>query len=268
MPTIDRADARIHYEIHGAGPPLLLGHSLLFDGRMWDDVVPGLSKHYRVLNIDARAHRHSTSSGPFTLWDLADDWLAILDHEKIDRALLCGLSMGGMTAMRMALKAPERVVAMALLDTSADPEVPMQRRQYRALAEIQRAARLDFLVYPVVERKMFSRTTRRIHRDIVERGMAIIREKTPRTIYRALRAIFDRESIIDRLAEIRCPTLVMTGEEDVSTPPIRAKRIAERIPGATLHLIPQAGHISVMEQPAETERHILDFFARHASIAA
>lgn len=263
MPSIERAGAHIHYDIRGEGPPLLLGHSLLFDGRMWDDLLPALSKHHRVVNIDARCHRHSTTRDRFTLWDLADDWIAIMDKEQIDRALLGGLSMGGMTAMRLALKAPERVRAMVLLDTSADPEVPRQRRQYRALAEIQRAARMDFLVYPIVERKMFSPTTRRLHRDVVERGMGIIREKDPKVLYPAVRAVFDRESITDRLAAITAPTLVMTGEDDIATPPLRARRIADRIPGATLELIPLAGHVSVMEQPAEAEKKILEFLARH-----
>lgn len=268
VPIIERDGARIHYEVQGDGPTLLLGHSLFFDGRMWDDLVPGLSRRYKVINVDARCHRHSTTAGPFTLDDLASDWIAILDQEKANRALLCGLSMGGMTAMRLALRAPDRIAAMALLDTSADPEPSPQRASYLALAELQRAIRLDFLIYPIIERKMFGRTTRRTHPDIVDHGMSIIREKEPRTLYPALRAVFGRASITDRLPEIRCPTLVMTGDEDVATPPLRARRIAERIPGASLHLLPQAGHCSAMEQPAELETRLLDFFSRHASLAA
>jgi 3-oxoadipate enol-lactonase len=268
VPTIERAGARISYEVHGEGAPLILGHSLLFDGRMWESIVPGLSRRFRVINVDARAHRNSTAAGPFTIWDLADDWLAILEAEKAERAFLCGLSLGGMTAMRLALRHPERVAAMALLDTSADPEAPGDRRTYRVLAEIQRAVRLDFLVDPIVERKMFSRTSRRDQKELVARGMAMYREKAPRDVYPALRATFDRESILDRLAEIRCPTLVLCGDEDAATIPARSQRITERIPGATLTMIPRAGHISAMEQPAAVEAALLDFFARHSALAA
>ena len=268
MPTIERAGARIHYDVHGEGPPLVLGHSLLFDGRMWESIVPGLATRFRVINVDARAHRHSTAAGPFTIWDLADDWLAILEAEKSERAFLAGLSLGGMTAMRLALRHPERVAAMALLDTSADPEAPGDRRTYRVLAEIQRAVRLHFLVDPIVERKMFGVTSRRDRKDLVARGMAIITEKAPRTVYPALRAVFDRESILDRLSEIRCPTLVLCGEEDAATSPARAHRISDRIPGATLTMIPAAGHISAMEQPEAVEAALVDFFARHISLAA
>jgi pimeloyl-ACP methyl ester carboxylesterase len=268
VPTIERDGARIYYEVEGAGPALILGHSLLFDGRMWAAVVPGLARHFRVINVDARCHRHSTGSGRIAIEDLAADWLAILDHEKAPRALLCGLSLGGMTAMRVALRAPERVAAMALLDTSADPEEPGNRVVYRVLAEIQRLVRLDPLVDPIVERKMFGRTARGEQPDLVARGMQMIHEKEPRAVYPALRAVFDRESVADRLAEIRCPTLVLCGSEDAATPPTRSRRIAERIPGASLHIIPRAGHCSVMEQPAEVEKLLVDFFERHASLAA
>ena len=268
MPTIQRSGATISYDVQGDGPPLLLGHSLLLDGRMWDALVPGLARAYRVYNIDGRGHRHSTTPGPFTLEDLADDWLALLDQEKIERALLCGLSMGGMTAMRLALRAPHRVAAMALLDTSADREPTAQRRGYRLLGELQRRVRIDALLTPVVRQKLFGATTRRERPDIVERGVAIVRDNDPRRLYPALRAVIDRGAITRHLKAIHTPTLVLVGDEDVATPPERAERIATRIPGATLVRIAGAGHLSAMEQPAAVAAHLEPFLHRHASAAA
>jgi 3-oxoadipate enol-lactonase len=265
VPTIERAGASIHYDIQGAGPPLLLGHSLFFDGRMWSDVVPALARAHRVINIDARCHGPSTGPGPFTLEDLADDWLAILDREQLDRACLAGLSLGGMTAMRLALKAPERVTAMALLDTSADEEPLPGRPVYLALGEIERRISIAFVTRPIIEKKMFGKTTRRERKDIVARGMAIINEKQPRDLYHATRAVFTRSSIAEPIRAIRTPTLVLCGEEDTATLPKRARRIAERIPGAVLKMIPAAGHVSALEQPRLVERHLLDFFARHTT---
>ncbi|HTE56465.1 MAG TPA: alpha/beta fold hydrolase [Kofleriaceae bacterium] len=263
MPTLERDGASIYYDVQGAGPPLILGHSLLFDGRMWEGLVPRLAKDFRVLNVDARGHRHSTTPGRFTLEDLADDWLAILDQEKIEKALLCGLSMGGMTAMRLALRAPHRVAAMALLDTSADPEPVAQRRAYRVLAEIQRAIRLDPLVTPVVKLKMFGETTRRTRPETVAKGLAIFQDQDPKALYPALRAVFDRPSIARHLSSIATPTLVLCGQEDVATPPDRSQKIATSIPGATLHMIPEAGHLSALEQPATVADHLEPFLARH-----
>lgn len=267
MPTLQRSGASISYQVQGDGPPLLLGHSLLLDGRMWDALVPRLARAYRVYNIDARAHRRSTAPGPFTLEDLADDWLALLDQEHIDRALLCGLSMGGMTAMRLALRAPHRVAAMALLDTSADPEPPVQRRAYRLMGEIQRRVRLDPLLAPLVRRKMFGATTRKERPDIVEQGVRLVLENEPRLLYPAVRAVFDRPSIAQHLKEIHTPTLVIVGEEDVATPPSRSERIAAAIPGAILARIPAAGHLSAMEQPDAVAAHLEPFLQRHANTA-
>ncbi len=109
MPIIDRPGAKVHYQISGQGQSLLLGHSLLCDARMWEHVIPKLEEHFQVIAIDARGHRHSSCEWPFSLWDLANDWLAIMDHEGIDQAHMAGLSMGGMTAMRLALTNPEPV---------------------------------------------------------------------------------------------------------------------------------------------------------------
>lgn len=268
MPTLQRSGASISYEVQGDGPPLLLGHSLLLDGRMWDALVPRLARAHRVYIVDARGHRRSTTPGPFTLDDLADDWLALLDQENIDRALLCGLSMGGMTALRLALRAPHRVAAMALLDTSADPEPAIQRRVYRLMGELQRLVRIDPLVAPVVRRKMFGATTRRERPDIVDRGVDLVRENDPRRLYPALRAVFDRPSIAHHLKEIHTPTLVLVGDEDVATPPSRSERIAAAIPGATLVRIPGAGHLAAMEQPDAVAAHLEPFLHRHANHAA
>ena len=267
MPTLQRSGASISYDVQGDGPPLLLGHSLLLDGRMWDALVPRLARAYRVYNIDARAHRRSTTPGPFTLEDLADDWLALIDQEQIDRALLCGLSMGGMTAMRLALRAPHRVAAMALLDTSADPEPPVQRRAYRLMGEIQRRVRLDPLLAPLVRRKMFGATTRSERPDIVERGVSLVLENEPRLLYPAVRAVFDRPSIAQHLKDIHTPTLVIVGEEDVATPPSRSERIAAAIPGAILTRIRGAGHLSAMEQPDAVAAHLEPFLQQHSNTA-
>jgi 3-oxoadipate enol-lactonase len=268
VPAIERDGAHVHYDVTGQGPPLLLGHSLLCDGRMWEDVVPALSRRFRVYNIDARGHGRSTfRDDEFTLEDLAEDWLAILDAEKIERALLCGLSMGGMTAMRLALARPERVAALALLDTSADPERAVERILYLVLAEVQRATGVRPLA-PVIERKFFGRTTRRERRDVVERGMERILERDARAFYPATQAVFRRNGIVERLREIRCPTLVLVGEEDVATPLSRASRIAQGVAGAELVVIPRAGHMAPMEQPAAVEQALLSFFDRHAEKAA
>jgi pimeloyl-ACP methyl ester carboxylesterase len=256
MPSINRQGATISYEDSGSGPPILMGHSLLCDGRMWADVLPPLAATHRIINIDARGHRHSTAPGPFTLEDLAGDWLAILDHEQIDRAVLCGLSMGGMTAMRLALRAPERVSALVLCDTSADPEPTYNRIKYSAMAEIVRRVGYLAPIMKTAASKLFGRTTRRTRPDLVARELDRIREKDRAQLYHALHAVFDRPSIAHRIAAITCPALVVVGDEDVSTTPDRSRRIAEAISGATLVTLPEVGHLSALEAPERLSHEI------------
>jgi pimeloyl-ACP methyl ester carboxylesterase len=253
--TLHRDGVRIGYRVSGpearpGGPlPIVLGHSLLCDGRMWEGVEPALASKRRVLNVDFRGHGTSTAPRPFTLEDLADDWLAILDREKIARALLCGLSMGGMTALRVALRAPERVAAMMLLDSSADAELPSKRLQYRLMVEATKYFGTVRALEPIIARLMFGRTTLRERPELVVRETERMREHDPHQRYWTVLAVFQRRSIHDLLRSIRCPTLVLYGEEDVATPPLRSQRMAAALPSSTLRAIPRAGHLSALEQP-------------------
>jgi pimeloyl-ACP methyl ester carboxylesterase len=223
---------------------------------MWADVAPALATRFTVLNVDARGHGRSVARGPFTLEDLAEDWRAILDREAIERAALCGLSMGGMTAMRLAVRAPERVAALALVDTSARGERPRSRPKYRLLAEALRLLGFRDALFPPAVRSLFGATARRERPELVARTVARIRENDPRQIYPACRAVFGRASVLDTLGAIRCPTLVLCGEEDVATKPRESRLIAGRIPGARLVELPRTGHLSALEAPDAVAAHV------------
>jgi len=243
MPTLERDGARIHYEVSGNGPAIVLGHSFLCDTHMWDGVAPALAERYRVINVDFRGHGSSTAPAAHTLDDLAADWRAILDREGIARAALVGLSMGGMTAMRLALATPERVAGLALLDTSADPEPPTKRVQYRFMAGLERRFGHIAVIDAIEPRIMMGATTRRSRRDLYEREAARLKRVDVNALYWTSRAVFDRVSIASRLGDIRCPTLVMVGAEDVATTPAKSRRLAAGIPGARLVELPGAGQI-------------------------
>jgi pimeloyl-ACP methyl ester carboxylesterase len=255
MPLLERQGAHIAYDVSGpegaepAPPPIVLGHSLLCDTRMWEGVAPVLARRRRVLNVEFRGHRRSTAPGRFQLEDLADDWRAILDAERIDRAILCGLSMGGMTALRLALASPDRVAALVLLDSSGDPEPAWALVKYRAMAEAVR--RIGYLrpIDRAVADVMFGPATLAHEQALVDRLVERIHEHDPRQIYFAVRAVIDRGDLHDRLAAIACPTLILVGEDDRATPPERSVRLAAAIPGAVMKVIPRAGHLSALERP-------------------
>jgi 3-oxoadipate enol-lactonase len=261
MPILERQGARIHYEVSGDGPPIVLGHSLLCDARMWERVAPELAREHRVINIDARGHGGSTAPGPFTLEDLADDWIAILNREGIAKATLCGLSMGGMTAMRLALAAPDRVKSLILLDTSADPEPARKRLQYIAMAEIARRFGFIAPLHWEVKRLMFGRTTLAERPALAEQWAQRFHENDTHQVYYAVRAVAERGSLEGRLRSIHRPALVLVGGEDRATPPERAERIGAAIPGSKIRYIPAAGHLSTLEAPGPVLHEIDEFLS-------
>jgi pimeloyl-ACP methyl ester carboxylesterase len=242
----------------------VLGHSLLCDRRMWDGVLERLDPRFRVFNVDVRGHGRSTAPGPFTLEDLAEDWRAILDAEEAERAILCGLSMGAMTAMRLALAAPERVAAMVLLDTSADPQPAWERVKFAGMAAVVERFGFVRAISRAIAPVMFGRTSIAEKPDLVERQMDRVQEHDPKQLVHAVRAVLHRGSIYERLGELRAPTLVVCGAEDQATPLVRSLRLAHAIADARLEVVPRAGHLSAIEQPERVARAVNEFLARVA----
>ena len=258
MPEIERQGARIAYEVAGEGPAVLLGHGLLADRHMWRETADALARSHRVITIDVRGHGESSAPAPFSLWDLADDWRAIMDRERIDRAVLGGLSMGGMTAMRAALAAPDRAAALVLVDSNAGPESWRKRIGYELMLVAYRFGVTD-PIWPRVARILLGRTTRAENPALVDRLVDVIRGHDPAQIPHAVRAVFSRESIEDRLFELRSPALVLVGDEDTATPPPVSERIRAGIPDARLYQIAGAGHMSARERPGDVADRLVRF---------
>jgi 3-oxoadipate enol-lactonase len=263
MPELVRDGATIYYETSGSGPALILGHSLLCDVQMWRQVAPALAARYRVINVEARGHRRSTAPRPFTLEDLADDWQAILDREQVERAFLVGLSMGGMTGVRLALRAPSRVAGLVLIDSNGDAEELAKRAQYTVMGAIYRRFGL---LGPLAARTasiMLGKTSLRQRRHLVDELRATAARHHRAQFPHALRAVFGRATILDRLGAITAPTLVLVGDEDRATPVIKSRRLAAAIPGARLEIVPGAGHLSALETPEAITARVLGFLGEH-----
>ena len=115
------------------------------------------------------------------------------------------------------------------------------------------------MIYKIARQKLIGRTTRTERPAVADRVVSWIKQQSPPALYNAVRAVFDRVSIHARLGSIQCPTLVLCGEEDLAPPPIRSERIAAGIAGATLRLIPRAGHLSAYETPGAVADELLPF---------
>jgi pimeloyl-ACP methyl ester carboxylesterase len=259
MPFIERHRHRIFYEETGSGPAIVLGHSFLCSGEMWEKQVPVLAESYRVINIDYRGHgQSSTAEERFDVYDLVDDTTAILDELGVERAIWAGLSTGGFAALRAALTVPERVRAIVVADASAAAESSYSKFKYRTLGIGARLVGMRPFV-PVVVPIMFGQTTLKENPELVEEWTPALLSMDLRSLLRFLEAIITRDSLLDRLPEIDVPALIMAGEEDRAQPVFRARQMADGIPGARLEIIPQAGHLSALEQPEAFNRALLDF---------
>lgn len=247
------------------GRPVLFGHSLLLDGRMWEAQLPELSKDFRCVNIDFRGHGQSAPPPRgFSMADQAEDYRKVMDALGIDAAPIVGLSMGAMAAMHLAVAHPARVKALVLMNTSHEPEPPKARAKDMALAVMARLFGLREFILKQVEPLMFGERFRAERPEVVARWSKIMGELDNKAVYRAVKMVMSRPAVGPRLADVRVPALVIAGDQDVATPPALGQHIAETIPGAEHVLLPRTGHISTVEEPEVTTKLIRAFLERVA----
>jgi len=214
MPKVERAGATIHYEASGSGPAIVFTHSFLCDSSVFAHQVAALQRHWRVINVDLRGHgRSSPALTPVSFYDFAEDVIAVLDAEGVDRAVWAGLSMGGFTSLRAALTRPERVAALVLMDTDAGTAPWGRRVQYalmRGLARIFGSSVMGSRVLPI----MFGRTTLAEQPELCEAYRQRFVAMDTRSMLTVGSAVDARDDLVPKLGQISCPTLVVVGEED------------------------------------------------------
>ena len=235
---------KLHWRADGMGRPLLLLNSVGCDLSLWDGVMPYLAD-FRVLRMDMRGHGGSDApEGDYTLDDLANDALVVLEAAGVDKVAICGLSLGGMTAMSLALCAPRRISALVLACTSAamDPE------SWNARAATVRRQGMGEIAETVMAR-FFSEKFRHDRPDVVEDIRAQLLRIDPSGYAGCCAAIRDM-MLLDRIATIAAPTLVIAGDHDVATPfHGHGDKIQARIAGVQAALMP-CGHLAPVELPA------------------
>lgn len=246
----------VYYRIDGPedGPPLLMINSLGADLRMWDPQVPALTRRHRMIRYDARGHgRSPVPEGRYSLADLGRDALALLDRLGIASADICGLSLGGMTAMWLAVHAPDRVRRLVLCCTSAllgPPESWAER------AATVRAHGTDAVADATIGRWV-TPAWAAAHPEATAELRAMI-AATPATGYAGACAAVEEMDLRPDLARIGAPTTVLAGADDPSTPPEHGAVIVAGIRGARMHVLDDAAHLATYEQPDIANRLILE----------
>jgi 3-oxoadipate enol-lactonase len=244
-------------------PAIVLWHSLLFDGGMWRHQIEPLAAVGRVVVFDGPGHGKSEVPPPFSLEDNTDALTDAFGELQIDKAVFVGLSWGGMLGMRLALQHPQRVRALALLDTNAEAEERLRIVKYRAFISFgKRFGTPKVLADAQLAPIYFAAATRSREPELVDRWIRTLNGYPREGLARASKAVVvHRKDILPRLGSIRVPTLVVVGREDRATEPAHAERIAAAIPGAKLVYIEKAGHITALEQPRALNDALVPFVA-------
>jgi 3-oxoadipate enol-lactonase len=229
----------------GAGPVVLLPASLGTTVALWEPQLPALAAEFRVVRFTFRGHGGSPDPpGPYTVEALAGDALDLLDALDVERASVCGLSLGGTVAMWLAANAPERVDRLVLACTSARFS-PVEVWTDRA-ATVRRFG--TPAVVDAALARWFADRTRATRPEVVER----FREdfcRVGREGYAGCCEALAAWSFADRLGRIAAPTLVLGGAEDPVCPRRDVATLADGIPGARLQLLPEASHLANVEAP-------------------
>jgi 3-oxoadipate enol-lactonase len=251
---------QLNYTIDGAGPWLVMSHSLACNLEMWDPQMDALKRAYQVLRFDTRGHGGSDApAGAYSLEQLADDLHGLLQALKVERPHFVGLSMGGMIGMTYALKYPGRLRSLVLCDTSSrlGPEVqPIWDDRIKTASE----KGMEPLVEPTLKR-WFTEAMVSRRPPVLDKVAAMIRA-TPPAGYAGCCHAIPKINVTARLQEITCPIQVIVGEQDAGTPVAMSREIQAAAPGSELVVIPSASHLSNLEQPEAFNRALLDFLAR------
>ena len=249
MPFIAAGDITVHYDLTGpeGAPVVLFANSIGTSFHIWDAQAAALADRYRVLRYDMRGHGLSgVTPAPYSM--------DLLDALGIARAHVCGLSIGGMMAQRLAAKAPQRVGALVLCDTASrigPPSVWEDR-----IAAI-RAGGLSGIAQGVMARWFTERF--RAERPAQIRGFIAMLSRTTDEGYIGCAMAIRDADLREDAARIATPTLVLVGDQDLATPPALAQELAEAIPGARFAVLKDAAHIPCVEQAEVLTGHLIAF---------
>lgn len=234
----------MHVEESGAGTPLLLLHPFPFDGRIYDQVAPGIASFARCLVVDLPGSGRSRDVAPRTLDEHAHQLVKLLDERAIPRVVLGGLSFGGYLALVFARLYPERLAGLLLMSTRAaadTPEIRQQRNDAITLVE-QRG------VHALVAKQLPTWLPPNAPAEARDAATTIAMAQRPDTVIAGLTAMLDRRDATPTLPTLAVRARIVSGTEDKLTKPEEMRRLLA-IPGSVFHSIQGAGHLIAQTHP-------------------
>jgi len=262
MKTASINGVEIRYRDEGTGRPLVFLHAFPLSQKMWNDQVAAFAPSFRVITFDWRGFGESSlPEGSSEMASFADDLIGLLDLLEIDRAVICGLSMGGYAAFSFLSNHANRVKALILADTRATADTEEGRNNRLTMAALVREKGPTAIVEQMTGRLLGAKTIKG-NPEAVARVRSMIEANQSEGIARALLGMAARPDSTPLLATIACPTLIVVGEDDVLTPPADAKAMSAGIAGAELEIISNVGHLPNIESPSEFNRILQGFLDR------
>lgn len=256
MPTLQTNGIELYYETTGQGESLLLLHGLGSRGEDWAFQVPAFAQAYRVLTVDLRGHgRSARPPGPYSLPQMAADGIGLLDGLGIESTHVIGLSMGGMIAFQLAVDRPERIRSMVIVNSGPALVARtgaewLQIRQRLILARLFGPAQTG----KFLSKRLFPKPEQADLRDQFIDQWAVNDKKAYLAVIQALVGW----SVVDRVQQIGCPVLVISGDRDY-TPLSRKQEYTALIPGAKLLVIEDSGHATPVDQPDKFNACVFEF---------
>jgi 3-oxoadipate enol-lactonase len=256
MPHVDLDHSRLHYVVEGPGdaPALVLSHSIGANLSMWDFVSPAFATRYKVIRYDTRGHGASdTPSGPYSIADLGRDALALIDALQIQQCCFCGLSLGGMIGVWLAIHAPHRIEKLVLANTAARIGTEdLWNERIRQVRQGGLATMTDAILARWFTPQFWQNS------PAITGSIRTMLASTSSEGYANCCAAIRDEDLRSNLHAIAAPALIITGAEDPATPPRDGQFLAEGIPHAKLVEL-ATSHLSAIEDPAGFSSAVLDF---------
>jgi 3-oxoadipate enol-lactonase len=258
VPFADIGGVVHHYLVEGQdrAPALVFSNSLGTDLHIWDALIPPLLNHFRIVRYDKRGHGLSdVREPPYSIDDLAQDLVGLLEALSISEAVVCGISVGGLIAQRLASIHPHRVRALVLCDTGA--RIGSLASWEERIAAVKSSG-LKVLAGPSMERWFTQAYRESCPTDV--RGYSNMLLRTSVDGYIGACCVLRNADLTSEASRIKQPTLVLGGDQDVTTPPELGRQLARLIPRADFSLIQRAAHLPCIEQPKDVVERMMRFF--------
>ena len=251
----------VSYSDHGPddAPVIIFIHGFPLNKSMWNIQVEALKENYRVIAYDIRGHGNSDPGiDEFSIELFVIDLLRLMEKLKIEKSILCGLSLGGYIALNAVLKHPDRFDGLILNDTQCIADTPeIKENRCNAIISIKEKGVEQYA--DEIIKNLFAQETFTKNKNAIHAVKEMIISTPKQSLCNTLHALAERKETCDQLPEINIPVLIMVGEEDKITPIAAARQMHELILNSKLEIIQQAGHLSNLENPAAFNTNLVKF---------